>query len=49
MKTTLQNFFKSKKNKIIVCLILAFIILASAGIYANSQKQEQTRIEKEKS
>lgn len=46
MKTTLQNFFKSKKNKIIVCLILAFIILASAGIYANSQKQEQARIEK---
>lgn len=48
MKTTLQQFFKSKKNKIIVCLILAFTILASAGIYANSQKQEQARIEKEK-
>ena len=53
MKTTLQNFFKSKKNKIIVCLILAFTILASAGFYLNLQAQEQkkldqARIEKEK-
>lgn len=48
MKTTLQNFFKSKKNKIIVCSILILTILASAGIYVNSQKQaeEQARIEK---
>lgn len=53
MKTTLQQFFKSKKNKIIVCSVLAFTILASAGFYLNSQvqeqkKQEQARIEKEK-
>ena len=53
MKTTLQNFFKVKKNKIIVSLILIFTILASAGFYLNSQaqerkKQEQARIEKEK-
>ena len=53
MKTTLQNFFKVKKNKIIVCSILAFTILASAGFYLNLQaqeqkKQEQARIEKEK-
>lgn len=46
MKTTLRNFFKSKKNKIIVCSILILTILVSAGIYANSQKQEQARIEK---
>ena len=53
MKTTLQNFFKVKKNKIIVCLILAFTILAGAGFYLNSRVQEQkkidqARIEKEK-
>ena len=53
MKTTLQNFFKVKKNKIIVSLILIFTILASAGFYLNSQaqeqkKQEQAKIEKEK-
>lgn len=46
MKTTLQQFFKSKKNKIIVSSILVFTILTGAGIYANSQKQEQARIEK---
>ena len=46
MKTTLQKFFKSKKNKIIVYSLLALTILASAGIYANSKKQEQARIEK---
>ena len=53
MKTTLQNFFKVKKNKIIVSLILIFTILAGAGFYLNSQaqerkKQEQAKIEKEK-
>lgn len=53
MKTTLQQFFKSKKNKIIVSSILAFTILAAAGFYLNSQaqeqkRQEQARIEKEK-
>lgn len=46
MKKTLQNLLKSKKNKIIVSSLIAFTILASAGIYANSQKQEQARIEK---
>lgn len=46
MKTKLLNFFKSKKNKIIVYSLLALTILASAGIYANSKKQEQARIEK---
>ena len=53
MKTTLQNFFKSKKNKVICFSILVLTILASAGFYLNSQvqeqkKQEQARIEKEK-
>lgn len=52
MKTTLQQFFKSKKNKIIVSSILVFTILAGAGFYLNLQeeqkKQEQARIEKEK-
>ena len=53
MRTTLQNFFKVKKNKIIVFLILVFTILASAGFYLNLQaqeqkKQDQARIEKEK-
>ena len=52
MKTKLLNFFKSKKNKIIVSSILVFTILAGAGFYLNSQeeqqKQEQARIEKEK-
>lgn len=53
MKTTLQQFFKSKKNKIIVSSILVFTILAGARFYLNSQakeqkKQEQARIEKEK-
>ena len=51
MKTTLQNFFKSKKNKVICFSILVFTILASTGFYLNSQaqeqkKQEQARIEK---
>lgn len=45
MKTTLQQFFKSKKNKIIVCLILTLTILAGAGFYLNSQVQEQKKIE----
>ena len=53
MKTTLQNFFKSKKNKLICFSILVFTILASAGFYLNLQaqeqkKQDQARIEKEK-
>lgn len=53
MKTTLQNFFKVKKNKIIVCSILILTILASAGFYLKLQaqeqkKHEQARIEKEK-
>lgn len=53
MKTTLQQFFKSKKNKIIVSSILILTILVGAGFYLNSQaqeqkKQEQARIEKEK-
>lgn len=53
MKTKLLNFFKSKKNKIIVSSILAFTILSGAGFYINLQtqeqkKQEQARIEKEK-
>ena len=53
MKTTLQNFFKSKKNKIIVSSILILTIIASAGFYLNTQAQEQkkidqARIEKEK-
>lgn len=51
MKSTLQKFFKSKKNKIIASSLLAFTILAGAGFYLNSQaqeqkKQEQARIEK---
>lgn len=45
MKTTLQQFFKSKKNKIIFSSILAFTILAGAGFYLNSQAQEQKKIE----
>lgn len=45
MKTTLQNFFKSKKNKIIVCSILILTILASAGFYLNLQAQEKEKIE----
>ena len=53
MKTTLQNFFKSKKKKVICFSILAFTILAGAGFYLNSRVQEQkkidqARIEKEK-
>ena len=53
MKTTLQNFFKVKKNKVICFSILAFTILAGAGFYLNSRVQEQkkidqARIEKEK-
>jgi PREDICTED: hypothetical protein len=53
MKTTLQNFFKSKKNKVICFSILVLTILASAGFYLNLQaqeqkKQDQARIEKEK-
>lgn len=53
MKTTLRNFFKSKKNKIIVSSILILTIIASAGFYLNTQAQEQkkidqARIEKEK-
>lgn len=43
MKTTLQQFFKSKKNKIIFSSILAFTILAGAGFYLNSQAQEQKK------
>lgn len=45
MKTKLLNFFKSKKNKIIVSSILVFTILAGAGFYLNSQVQEQKKIE----
>ena len=37
MKTKLLNFFKSKKNKIIVSSILTFTILAGIGFYLNSQ------------
>ena len=53
MKSILQNFFKSKKNKIICFSILILTILASAGFYLNTQAQEQkkidqARIEKEK-
>ena len=45
MKTKLLNFFKSKKNKIIVSSILTFTILAGIGFYLNSQAQEQKKIE----
>lgn len=45
MKTTLQNFFKSKKNKVICFSILAFTILAGAGFYLNSRVQEQKKID----
>lgn len=45
MKTKLLNFFKSKKNKIIVSSILTFTILAGIGFYLNSESQEQKKIE----
>lgn len=47
MKTTLQNFFKSKKNKIFAGAVFAVVLIAGGGIYASNRANKVKQLAKQ--
>lgn len=47
MKTTLQNFFKSKKNKIFAGAVFAVVLIAGGGIYASNRANQVKQLAKQ--